>query len=312
MGLHQRRLQEGSDANDVVVARPTSGQGFHPEKQRHRDELQDDAPNRGTTPAGAVVIVVGRLSPGESRPCCVPTYRQSTVAFPGLALPSCLPEPRPSCINTLPPHSHPPLPSCRPPRKPPPAAPPWHRRGGHAQATPGRSTTPQPTATRVPHARRRQPQHECCTPATEAAAARGQHPNADPAQGPRAEAAATVARGLAAHSPPPGRQVSGAGAPPSIAVRARPPHGRRSTHRHGRSGHGDGGSGREVAGEDPPTSLARLRDGDLTSYTCFGSQHLLPKSRPPPSLPPTGLPASGSGGGREEDMGGERPPGAGG
>ena len=91
MGL-QRRLQEGSDANGAVIACPTNGQGFHPEKQRSRDRLQDDASNRGTTPSGAVVIAAGRLSPGESRPSCVPTSWQSTIAIPGpafAAVPPC-------------------------------------------------------------------------------------------------------------------------------------------------------------------------------------------------------------------------------
>jgi len=63
MGLHQRRLQEGSDANSAAVARPTRGQGFHPEKQHRRDGLQDDAHNSGTTLSGTVVIAAGRLSP---------------------------------------------------------------------------------------------------------------------------------------------------------------------------------------------------------------------------------------------------------
>ena len=34
MDLHQRRLQRGNDAKCTAVARPTSGHGFHPEKNR--------------------------------------------------------------------------------------------------------------------------------------------------------------------------------------------------------------------------------------------------------------------------------------
>ena len=161
MGL-QRRLQEGSDANGAVVTRPTNGQGFHPEKQRRRDGLQDDASNRGTTPSGAVVIAAGRLSSGESRPSCVPTSWQSTIPFPGLALLPCLPAPRLSHIITLPSRSHPPLSSSwsrggrrqmhhhgtvgEAARMPPPAAAPRHRqppKGRNAVSTRRRPTAAQ-------------------------------------------------------------------------------------------------------------------------------------------------------------------------
>jgi len=124
------------------LARPTSRQGFYPEKLHRRDGLQDDAPNRGTTLPDAVVIASGRLSPGESRPSCVPTSRQSTVAFPGPALLPSLPAPRQSCIITLPPRSHPPLPSSRPPAQAAASrismAPSRRPRACH----PGHSTTP--------------------------------------------------------------------------------------------------------------------------------------------------------------------------
>jgi hypothetical protein len=79
---------------------------------------------------------------------------------------------------------------------------------------------------------------------------------------------------------------------------------RRSTHWVGRSDYGDGGSGRQVAEEAPPASLANLHDGDLTSDVHSGSRHRPPKSRPPPSLPPTELPASGSGGSKDDGWGG--------